>query len=252
MMGNSGKAIRQMANGLFIIQVVLTFFGAFKLARLAWDFNFGIFLVVLAVGVLIAYITNLFLSAFGELVENTQKSAELNQEILNALQNMNRSLNSMETVNTRKKEKAVESVTADIKENSGSQGESQTITPTWIKESDQPFQNETEQPDLECLLTTIVENMGRFRNTNEVKNCITNHIRRTGEKCDGLLTELDKVIVNEKVYGEMLETTKKYVKSYLATATKSGESKAVCPRCGMPVNVENASFCKYCGEELRK
>ncbi|MGN0324131.1 MAG: hypothetical protein ACI4DZ_13560 [Oliverpabstia sp.] len=110
MMGNSGKVIRQIANGLFIIQVVLTFFGAFKLARLAWDFNFGIFLVVLAVGVLLAYITNLFLSAFGELVENTQKSAQ----------------------------------------------------------------------------------------------------------------------------------------------SKSGESKAVCPGCGMPINVESARFCKYCGEELRK
>ncbi|MGN0250043.1 MAG: hypothetical protein ACI4EH_01590 [Oliverpabstia sp.] len=252
MMGNSGKAIRQMANGLFIIQVVLTFFGAFKLARLAWDFNFGIFLVVLAVGVLLAYITNLFLSAFGELVENTQKSAELNQEILNALQNMNRSLNSMETANTRIKEKAGESVSDDLKKHSGLQEESQTITPTWIKESEQPVQDETEQPDLECLLTSIVENMSRFRNTNEVKNCIINHIRRTGEKCDGLLTELDKVIVNEKVYGEMLETTKKYVKSYLTTESKSGESKAVCPGCGMPINVESARFCKYCGEELRK
>lgn len=90
MFENSGTKIRNYANVLFIISIVAVIICAIVFGRDAYgDFSFGSFILIAVVGILVSYISCLFLSAFGELVENsgiiaynTEKTVTSNQEII--------------------------------------------------------------------------------------------------------------------------------------------------------------------------
>ena len=86
---HAGKKIRILAIVLFWIELgfaALFGMGCMLGGLIEEEFAYivaGLF--ALPIGFVVAYLTNLFLIAFGELVESTTRNKEINEEILNKL-----------------------------------------------------------------------------------------------------------------------------------------------------------------------
>lgn len=193
MIQNTGKKIKNLANTIFVIELVLTFLGACGIANISKEFSIGLFLIVLLIGGILAFIMNLFLVAFGEMVENLQKTVELNEEMLRFVKECRR---------------------VDLQKISGMKSE----------ENQSVIINDNfelnEELDLEHLLVNVLVNIKDFKTTYQVKKHVLQHIEKTGEKADGLLKALDKVIEDEKNNGPMLDLTSKYIQAYIQTFYK--------------------------------
>ena len=74
MFDDSGKKIKEITFYLFWLAIVGDIVLAFEFGKDRWgDFNLLAFCVILVAGAIIVYLESLFLSAFGELVENMAK-----------------------------------------------------------------------------------------------------------------------------------------------------------------------------------
>jgi hypothetical protein len=86
---NAGRKIRQYAIGIFVVEVVLSVIGGIGLwFSMGEDmFLLGLLLgaLVAGLGSLMAYITALFLVAYGDLVQKTEDNQQVNKEILEYL-----------------------------------------------------------------------------------------------------------------------------------------------------------------------
>ena len=80
---NVGEKIRGLAKGIFIIEALFAVIGA--LILIAED-NALLGFIVLIAGPLVAWLSSLFLYAFGELVEKTSSNEKNTREILKNLQ----------------------------------------------------------------------------------------------------------------------------------------------------------------------
>lgn len=87
MFEDAGTKIRKWAEALFVIETVIACIGGF-ITMLSDDEMILIGLLTAGVGVLVAFITSLFLSAFGELVESTTENKRINAKILEKLEDM--------------------------------------------------------------------------------------------------------------------------------------------------------------------
>ncbi|MCI5699195.1 MAG: hypothetical protein MR308_02205 [Lachnospiraceae bacterium] len=205
MSGNPGKTIKTLALIAYIVEVIILVVApANFLGRRG-----GLYLGIILVGSFLSFISNLFLYAFGELVESSQKTAELNQEILRYLKENNRVY-----IKDEKKENTGKSCTAT---------ENTVINdtkPSWIKDENVTSNPISDEVDLEHFLTSILLNIKDYKNAYEIKKSISEHNRQTGEACNGLMKALDKVIINEKIYGSMVGQAEKYVKAYIEVINK--------------------------------
>ena len=82
---NAGTKIRKWAAALFVIESVAAFISGI-VTMLSDDDQFFVGILVMVVGIVVAFITSLFLSAFGELVESTTENKNINEEILSKLE----------------------------------------------------------------------------------------------------------------------------------------------------------------------
>lgn len=82
---NAGTKIKSWAFGLFIVEAVAAFISGVAVMT-SNDEGFLLGLLVMAVGFLVAFITGLFLSAFGELVESSTENKNINAKILAKLE----------------------------------------------------------------------------------------------------------------------------------------------------------------------
>lgn len=88
---NAGEKIKAYAGVVFMISAVLAAIsGVVTMAAARFSF-LGILsgLLVAAVSVGVAYLVALFMSAYGDLVENTAENRKINEEILKALNKQN-------------------------------------------------------------------------------------------------------------------------------------------------------------------
>ena len=69
---NPGRTMITLAKAIFFIISAISLVLAIVLANFSYDFNFLLFLVTVLVGVLVAYLTGLFLAAFGHLVSDVK------------------------------------------------------------------------------------------------------------------------------------------------------------------------------------
>jgi hypothetical protein len=78
---NPGRRIKNWAKVLYVIEIIVAVIGG--IAMIAADDDMFLFgLLTAAVGILAAFITALFLYAFGELVESSQENRDINRQIL--------------------------------------------------------------------------------------------------------------------------------------------------------------------------
>lgn len=78
---NPGRRIKNWAKVLYVIEIIAAVIGG--IAMIAADDDMFLFgLLTAAVGILAAFITALFLYAFGELVESSQENRDINRQIL--------------------------------------------------------------------------------------------------------------------------------------------------------------------------
>ena len=81
---NPGRRIKNWAKVLYVIEIIAAVIGG--IAMIAADDDMFLFgLLTAAVGILAAFITALFLYAFGELVESSQENRDINRQILQTL-----------------------------------------------------------------------------------------------------------------------------------------------------------------------
>ena len=81
---NPGRRIKNWAKVLYVIEIIAAVIGG--IAMIAADDDMFLFgLLTAAVGILAAFITALFLYAFGELVESSQENRDINRQILHTL-----------------------------------------------------------------------------------------------------------------------------------------------------------------------
>lgn len=205
MSGNPGKTIKTLALVAFFVDVIILVVAPANLLERSG----GLYLGIILVGSFLSFISNLFLYAFGELVENSQKTAELNQEILQCLRANNRIyMKKEDKENTGKSYTAtVNTIINDTK-------------PSWIKDENAASNPISDEVDLEHFLINILLNIKDYKNAYEIKKSISEHNRQTGETCNGLMKALDKVIINEKIYGSMADQAEKYVKAYIEAINK--------------------------------
>ena len=87
MFNNPGTKIKNLANAFFWIEVVGIVLAILAMGDYLFEYEAGIVaaVVILAVGVGVAYIGALFLAAFGELVETNTQIKESNEAILHKL-----------------------------------------------------------------------------------------------------------------------------------------------------------------------
>ena len=78
---NAGKKLRDLAVGFFIVESLAAIIGG--IVMMAEDSDLiGYALLTIVGGIIVAYLSGLFLSAFGELVENTTANKEINEQLL--------------------------------------------------------------------------------------------------------------------------------------------------------------------------
>ena len=82
---NAGTKIRRWAAALFVIETVAAVIVGI-VTMMSDDDQFFVGILVMAAGVGVAFITSLFLSAFGELVESSTENKRINEKILNKLE----------------------------------------------------------------------------------------------------------------------------------------------------------------------
>ena len=81
---NAGTKIRNLAVGLFAIEAIAAILGGIVMIMGDSDlFFFGILTIVVGIGV--AYLSALLLSAFGELVESSTENMKINSKILDIM-----------------------------------------------------------------------------------------------------------------------------------------------------------------------
>ena len=82
---NPGEKITKYAKIMVIIEVIASFISAIVASD---EFEeFGPFIGILIGGIIVAYITSLFMAAFGELVQSSIDNKKVNEEILNEMKN---------------------------------------------------------------------------------------------------------------------------------------------------------------------
>ena len=91
MFENAGSKIKVLAWILFIVGIISTLVCALVFGRTVdrWGdtkFNFGLFIAILAGGVLSSFISSLFLYAFGDIADNIQHIAKSTEETARAVQ----------------------------------------------------------------------------------------------------------------------------------------------------------------------
>lgn len=82
---NAGTKIKSWAFGLFIVEAIAAFISGL-VTMFSDDDQFFIGLLVIVAGFFVAFITSLFLSAFGELVESSTENKDINAKILAKLE----------------------------------------------------------------------------------------------------------------------------------------------------------------------
>ncbi len=77
---NPGDKIKRYAKILFIVECIAALIGAIAASD---DFEyFGPFILVLIGGIAVAYVTSLFMAAFGDLVQSSIENKKINEAIL--------------------------------------------------------------------------------------------------------------------------------------------------------------------------
>ena len=89
MFNNPGAKIKGLAKTLFWIEVIGVVIGILAMGDYLFEEVAGLIgaVVILALGVGVAYISALFLAAFGELVQSSIDNKKVNEEILNEMKN---------------------------------------------------------------------------------------------------------------------------------------------------------------------
>lgn len=77
---NPGEKIKNYAKIMFIIECIAAIISAFVASDELEEF--GPFIMVLLGGFVVAYITSLFMAAFGELVQSNIENKKINEEVL--------------------------------------------------------------------------------------------------------------------------------------------------------------------------
>lgn len=81
---NAGAKIKKYAKTLFVIESIAAIIGGF--AVIDGDFEeFLTFILIAAGGILVAYLSSLFLAAFGDLVQSNVDNKAINEKILEKL-----------------------------------------------------------------------------------------------------------------------------------------------------------------------
>ena len=93
MFERSGEKIRSISKVLFIINmciaVIMVIFGCSQLGNRYYGSNTAITMFIsAAILLLVAWITSLFLYAFGDLVDSNQSISESNRQIMQLIKNM--------------------------------------------------------------------------------------------------------------------------------------------------------------------
>jgi len=81
---NAGTKIKNFARGLFVLEAAASVLGGIIMMISDEDY-FLIGLLIIVAGIIAAYITSLFLTAFGDLVESAASTVEINDAILKKL-----------------------------------------------------------------------------------------------------------------------------------------------------------------------
>ena len=81
---NPGARIKKYAKALFVIESIAAILGGLVYMDGDTD-EFLFFLLIAAGGILVAYITSLFMAAFGDLVQSSIDNKAINEEILNTV-----------------------------------------------------------------------------------------------------------------------------------------------------------------------
>lgn len=78
---NPGARIKRYAKALFVIESIAAIIGGF--AAIDGDFDEFLLMILIAVGgIAVAYISSLFMAAFGDLVQSSIDNKAINEQIL--------------------------------------------------------------------------------------------------------------------------------------------------------------------------